>query len=849
MLPTDVVPYDDDLLVPAYKIFLEPEFGGENPHFWGAVSIAISVRDSVHEFPINSVDLVFDQVSLTDVKGVRRTPELREDKENQLVWLCFDEPLPCGVASLNIVYSGKFNEQLRGFYLSQYQNADGETRYIASTQSQPADFRRWVPSFDQPGPTEYKVRMKLVVSADSALTVRSNAAIRKVEDKGSKTVTHFETTNKLPTYVFALAVGDLESSPVSKISGVEVRIWATPGKTHLMGFSLDVLEKALPMLEKFHGVKYPNRKLDLIAVPNFAFGAMENDGMFIFREELLLVDQSKASVSQLARVAEVVIHETDHTWDGNRITMMDWSQLSLNELRATFMAHLVADQIFPEWGVWERFAQDRSSAMQTDALASTRSIVTAINRIEECESIVDVITYEKGAAVLRQGQMFLESIVPGGFQSGMQHFNQLYGFGNATTAQLWDAIGEKTDFDFRSFMDTWMLQPGFPVITVLRARNGITLQQGLFTYLAPPDGADPIWKVPVFVRHYKDGKATEQTFLLESEQQTFELSDDYDWLVVNAGGHGFYRVVYDAALRVKLKHHLNELSAVERFNYIDDAWAMLHADLITDATYVEILSDFAGETDPNVWRLIAGSVIRLHDVLPSSHQSTVKRIGVELATSQLNRLGWHAKDTDTTRDSELRGVIIDLLGFLQVDGIKEQARKIYDAWMQDRDAVNADVFAASLKVLAYTGDEELHGEYVRELRGELTPQQVSVFLRAICCFPDNWTAAKTFALLLGGVVKTQMGGSLLNCLLQNANVRNQTWRSIKTHLAELNKVLPTILLMRALEGVRFLDGEADRKDIEAFFADNLDLLRGSERTIAQTLEWQAINSEFRVTNS
>lgn len=852
MLPMDVVPYDENPRVPGYVVLLEPTIGGANSGFKGMVTISIMVNNPVSEFPINSVDLDLKYVSVTDSTGVSVKPTLEEDKENQLVWLCLDRPLSRGVGTVTIFYNGKFNAQLRGFYLSEYQDQHGETQYIASTQSQPADFRRWVPSFDQPGPTGYKSRFQLSVSVEKDLTVRSNAAIMSegLDPLTSKKLVTFEPTNRLPTYVFAVAIGKLESSPPAYISNVEVRIWATPGKTELMKFAVRVLEDALPMLEEFHGVDYPNMKLDLIAVPNFAFGAMENDGMFIFREEALLVDESKASVAQLARVAEIVIHETDHTWDGNRITMMDWSQLSLNELRATFMANLISDRIFPEWGVWERFAQARSGAMGTDGLSNTRPIVSAINRIEECESIVDDITYHKGASVLRQGQMFLESVIPGGFASGMQYFNQLYGSGNATTAQLWDAIGKETGFGFRQFMDLWMLQPGFPLVSVRRTgANTVLLKQDLFRYLASDSDSEEkentLWQIPVFIRHYKGGEAVEQTFLLNSREKTFELSDDFDWLVVNAGGHGFYRVHYDGALKTETLLHLSELRVVERFNLINDSWAMVLAGNTSVSSHLHLISAYSQETDPNVWRIIGGSLLRIREISSENDQRRIRQLGVVLAATHLERLGWQAKKSDTTLDCELRGIIIDLLGELEVEGIKEQATRIYKSWLHDSGSVDPDVFAACLKVLAYGGDEVMFDEFAKQLKRALSPQQITVFLRALCCFPDNWLAAKTFALVLNGSIKAQMGGTVLNLLMSNARVRGQTWRSIKSHLPELTRLLPTILLMRALEGARYLDNEADTADIVSFFAENRELLFGSEKNIAQTIEWHAINSNLK----
>ncbi len=868
MLPMDVMPLDlPDL--PGYQITLAPEIYGDNPHFEGSVAISILVNTPVKEFPINSVDLHLQMVRVTDSTGNPRKPILREDPENERVWLCFDEELATGKGEIFIKYRGKFNPQLQGFYLSEYQNEQGETETIASTQSQPADFRRWVPSFDQPGPTGYKSRFQFTVVVDADLTVRSNAEITEVKGVpstndevkrcGGKKKVCFAPTNMLPTYVAALAIGKLESSDPIMVSGVEVRIWGTPGKKHLMDFALEVLERGLPLLENFHGAKYPNKKLDLIAVPNFPFGAMENDGMFIFREELLLVDKARATVAQFARVAEVVLHEADHTWDGNKITMMDWSQLSLNELRATFMAQLIADMIYPEWDTWTRFAQSRAQAMLVDGLENTRPIVSVINHVNECPSIVDAITYLKGSAVMRQGQMFLDMTIPGGFERGVQHFNTLYEWGNASTEQLWDAIGEKTGFDFTAFMDTWMLQPGFPTVTV--TRNGaskITVSQSPFKYLHEAGDADQLWQIPLFIRTYTNKSddcmipeisytVKEHVLLLTEREQTFDLGD-FNWLVVNAGGHGFYRVQYDNELLSKVLSHLQtDLSAVERFNVLNDAWALLQAGSMNVSSYLGLVKKYENEHDPNVWKLISSSLIKLGQIAPVSAQCAFKEFVFDVALKRFQELGWEAHEDDTPQISELRGTIIGLLGYQKFDEIINQTEMYaYFPWLNN-EAVDADVLNAAVRVLALNGGKVTYAKFVGHLKkNDLTPQQERMFLEALCCFPDSKSAAKTLDMIDSGEIKAQMGGILINWLMQQTDaVRDYTWQFVKDEFEELKGKFPTGLFIRALEGARFLDKPENSADVADFFAANAALLKGSEKPVAQTLEWQRINTAFR----
>ncbi len=884
MLPTDVVPFDLPGQ-PGYKITLEPEIKGDNPHFKGEVTIAINVLNpGVKEFPINSVDLDLEHVWVmdnTELNPIWQRPRLRQDADNQRVWLCFDQELAQGPGVIVIKYSGQFNKQLKGFYLSHDKNAKGEPSLIAVPQSEPADFRRWVPSFDQPN---LKSTFEVTAVVDSHLTVRSNGHIVSEDSdgltKGKKRV-RFAVTNKLPTYVVAVVLGELESSDPIIVSGVEIRIWAAPGSKHLMNFALKVIERGLPLLEEFHGVKYPNKKLDMVAVQEFAAGAMENDGLFTFRRDILLIDETNATLAELVKAASTILHEMDHTWDGNRITMVEWKQLPLNELRATYMSYLIADIMYPQWDIWTRFAQLRAEAMEADGLTNTRAIVSPVDRLDEVESLFDVITYRKGASVLRQGQTCLDQISAGGFKRGMQYFNSLYGGGNATTEQLWDAIGEKSDYDFSGFMDPWMSQPGFPMVMVTRAGDrSVKISQARIKYLnvEADQGPEQLWQIPLFVRIYAKGKATEQLLFLNEREQTFNLGVDFDWLVVNAGGHGFYRVQYSDAMVAgtslldEVANHANHLlteltqvglTPIERFNLLNDAWAFLQAGTMTVVSYLNLVNQFRGENDPMVWKIIATSLTRLSHFAPEAALKDLQSFMLDLTYG----LSWSAlKSQDTPQEWELKGIKIGMLGSQcsQFSWLYEEARNhAYIGW--ERNIVNADVLAAAVKSMAHAGNEDLYLEFLNHLKHgkrefkfdkdgagrfgdalvNLTPQQETMFQEALCCFPDEKLAGNTLTMIRSGEIKPEMSGILIKQLLQNPAVRDVTWRFVKDHFAELKAKLPSNLFFRGLEGIRWLDKPGDTQDISDLFAGNTELIKGHEKPIAQTCEWQAINAAFR----
>ena len=854
-LPDAVVPANLPGAEPEYRIVLEPTVEGENPNFKGAVAITVDVIRPVMEFPINSVDLELNYVSVIDSAGVQRIAKLRHNKEAQEVWLCFDEALAVGRALISIEYQGLFNPKLKGFYLSKHTDDEGVTTTVGCTQSEPADFRRWVPSFDQPGPKAYKCKfsIKALIPADQVARSNGDVISEEILPSGKKLVS-FATTNPLPTYVIALAAGYLESSDPIVVSGVEIRVWAPPGNKHLMGFALEVARRGLPALEKFHGQKYPNRKLDLIAIDGFSAGAMENDGMFTFRMEYVLIDRAAATIKQLLQLTITILHEMDHTWDGNRHTMVDWSQLSLNELRATFMSYLIADRLFPEFKVWDDFAQGRAQAMDVDSLKNTRSVVSPVERLDQCESMFDKITYLKGSAVLRVMQTCLDALVKDGFERGMQSFNNdsRYDWGNATTGELWEAIGEATGFDVLGFMEGWTKQPGFPTISVKRASNSaIVVRQSRFTYTSGEPESDQLWQVPLFVRAFtRDGRIIETLLHLDEREQTFDLGSDFDWVFVNVGAHGFFHSSYEDELFTQISEHAqSDLTGVERFVLLNDAWAALQTGQLKVTLYLQLLWKFQNDRDPNVWRIISTSLSQLGSFGTEVSKALISSLAEQLTKPLYTELGWKRNEGETPQITELRGIILGVLGRQKLDWFSWIAwLDAYLPWVNGSKDIDPDVLAAACGALATAGDAADYEDLVKLLNPqvkELTPQQTVMLLGALTRFADPDLGSKTFLKVLSGEIDLQMSGMVIQGLLANAQVRHAVWALIKENFAALSEKLPIGLLIRGLGGIGYLDQPSDEADVRDFLALQAEKLRGNEVPVAQSLERQRTNIAFR----
>ncbi|HXW84575.1 MAG TPA: M1 family metallopeptidase, partial [Candidatus Binataceae bacterium] len=427
-LPKNVTPQ-------RYELRLEPDL--EQFTFTGHATVAIMVNQPSREIVLNALELAIDSVAAEQGgRSIKSSVELEAGRER--AHLKFPEQLAAGAATLKIAFRGILNDKLHGFYRSEYRDAGGRAHRVATTQFESTDARRAFPCWDEP---ELKARFKVTLVVDEHLTAISNGGEESVKllAGGKKAVT-FRETIAMSTYLAAFIVGRFDATaPVD--AGTPLRIVHVPGKSDLTSFAKQAAVFSLKFFANYYGLPYPGDKLDLIAIPDFASGAMENLGAITFRETALLADESEASRAELERVADVVSHENAHMWFGDLVTMRWWNGIWLNEAFATFMEMLAVDAFKPEWKRWESFSVARAAAMAVDGLRSTRPIEFEVKSPEECRAMFDILTYEKGAAVLRQLEQYL-----GGenFRKGIALYLKKHQFANTETHDLWDALEESS---------------------------------------------------------------------------------------------------------------------------------------------------------------------------------------------------------------------------------------------------------------------------------------------------------------------------------------------------------------------------------------------------------------------
>ncbi len=758
----------------------------------------------------------FDAVTATAANGKTIGGTVTLDAENERAVVTFSEPLAAGNSKLEIKFSGILNDKLHGFYRSTYKDADGNNKPLASTQFESTDARRAFPCWDEPA---FKAVFQVALVVDQGLTAISNArVVREIPLPGTgKKEVVFADTIKMSTYLVAFIVGEFEATEPVMVGDAPLRVIAVPGKKQLAGFALEIGKASLEHFSRYYGIPYPGDKLDLIAIPDFASGAMENLGAITFRETALLVDSAKATRAELERVADVVSHENAHMWFGDLVTMKWWNGLWLNEAFATFMEMLAVDAWRPEWRRWDSFTISRAAAMQVDGLKSTRPIEFPVEKPEEAAGMFDVLTYEKGASVLRMLEQYLGAEA---FRDGIRLYLRRHEFANAETTDLWDALEDSTKQPVRALMDSWIFQPGYPLISVELDGRNLVIAQQLFRYLQDGDIPDRKYHVPVFVRAGTKGAVVQKTLLLTDRELRLAFSDDIEWAVVNAGGHGFYRVRYGRDLLGALKQGLQvNLSAVERFGLVNDSWAATLAGLTPLPEYLDLVDLLRDESDINVWTTLIGSFYHLRRILDEPQCVVLEARLRAVLRPALARVGWTPKEGEPALVSQLRGDLIGALGTAAQDkACQERARELYARYEIDADAVERNLVPALVSIVAHTGNAADYEKFYNKYKSAKTPQEETRYLFALGAFRPPELVDRTLTMTVSGEVRTQNSPYLLRGILFNKDAREKAWAFMKAHWEEMLRLYPDNSIPRMCEGIIGLVSPELEADVKQFFA-------------------------------
>ncbi|MBZ5552128.1 MAG: M1 family metallopeptidase [Acidobacteriia bacterium] len=822
-----------------YRLVLTPDLAKAS--FAGDETIRIRVLKPTSQIILNAVDIDFQEVSISS-GGATQKAGVTPEKTKQQVTLVVDTALQPGPATLHIKYTGILNSEMRGFYIGH----DDQGRKYASTQFEATDARRAYPSFDEPA---YKATFDITVVLDKDLTALSNNSV--VSDTPGpdpdKHTVEFATTAKISSYLAAWAVGHFEYVE-GAADGIPIRVYSTPGKKELGRFALETAEFALHYYNHYFGIKYPYGKLDLIGLPDFSSGAMENIGLITSRASLLQLDDRTAPLFLKKTVAVVITHEIAHQWLGDLVTMQWWDDVWLNEGLATWMEGKPVDAWKPEWnvGLDEMSRGDiltTLGALDVDSLASTRAIHQPAETPDQILELFDGVAYGKTAAVLRMLEAYWG---PEGFRTGLNAYLKQYAYRNTTAADFWTMLQKVSGKPVDKIMQSFVKQPGVPMISIRAEASGnstkVTLQQQRYFYDRAKfnAGNDQLWQVPVCLKMAPSaarGKSSQHCELLTRKEDTFTIRGKPSWVLANAGATGYYRSGYETAAVRALAHDTEAvLTPVERILALTDTWAAVRVGRQPVGDLLTLAEGLQTDRTGAVLTLLFGYLNYIGDNLINNtgqpaYQAWLRR----LLTPVANDLGWQVQPGDSEDRKDLRAKVLAMLGGLGRDPkVLAEARRLTEQALQDPASVDSSLAAAAFGLTARNGDAALYDKLRAAIKTAKTPGQYYLYFFTLGNFNDPQLIERTLQFAISSEVRSQDSLNLIGAVMGKPARQRIAWNFVRTHWDEVEKAGGPFASAQ-VEGSTgaFCDAKLRDEVVEFFSAHKV---AAGERTLRQSLE-------------
>jgi puromycin-sensitive aminopeptidase len=825
-MSTEKNPYrlDQSVVPSAYRIFITPNL--ETATFAGRVEIDVQINESVKEVTVNAIELELGAATITVAGTGHRSIDLTFDETYETATFVFDSALPTGSAVVEIAFNGILNDQLHGFYRSTFTDAEGVKHTIATTQFENTDARRAFPCWDEPA---FKATYQVNLTVPSHLAAYSNSPISSDTDlgNGQRTVS-FTPTMKMSTYLVAFIIGPFEETAALDVDGVPLRIVYPVGNGHLTNHALEAGAFALRFFSNYFDIPYPGDKLDMIAIPDFAQGAMENLGCITYRMPDLLIDPAKASLGEMKRVAKVVMHEIAHMWFGDLVTMEWWQGIWLNEAFATFMEVLCQDAFRPQWAVWVSFGAERDLALEIDGLHATRPVEYEVISPEDTRGMFDRLTYEKGAAVLRMLEQYLGADT---YRDGIRHYLRKHSYANTVTTDLWDALEEVSHQPVRDVMNTWILQGGYPLVTL---EDGM-LTQRPFAY-GPTTGASSIgssWKIPVMTRSLKGGDNTVQ--LLDDESLAVTLDPP---VVLNAGGSGYYRSRYGVTETAALADHIDELDALERATLLSDSWALLFSSQITADQFFTVARGLGHQDEPTPWGTLAQAVGYIDRALPNEQKAPLVEITRSIFEPQFERLGWEPTPGESALTPAMRAIVLGTLGTTGDDeSIKAEAVRRFV-----ENDLPGDLAGAILRAVAAQDRQGDYEIFLDRYTNAASPQDEQRYLRSLGGFAEERVALDATDRCFNSI-RSQDASIVIGILSSNPTTGPSVWKLATSRWDEALEKFPMNTLSYMTYGVKtFINDAAFADEVETFHREHS--LGGEQKAVEQNIERMRVGITF-----
>ncbi len=788
--------------------------------------------------------LTFHQKNLKVIKAVVTVIDSNKSRELKIarinyqksfdeLRIHFNELVYPARYKVDIEYEGKINPQLHGIYAATFKDKN-KSKTIICTQLESHYAREALPCIDEP---EAKSVFNLTLKTPKELTaVIANSEVTKTSNDKNYKLTKFEPTPKMSSYLLAFIAGDLKYLEGRTKNNVLVRTYATSENVAHTKFALECAIATLDFYDEYFATPYPLAKCDLVALPDFAAGAMENWGCITFREQALLVDPKNTSLDLKQYVANVVAHELTHQWFGNLVTMSWWNDLWLNESFASWMSYLAVDHLFPDWKVWTQFIVDEQAiGLKQDSLEFTHPIEVKINNPEEIRTVFDAISYEKGASAITMLHDYLGSDV---FRNGIRKYLAKNSYANTTTTDLWEALESVSNQSVSKFMNSWTTKSGYPLVRVAYSDAGVHLEQHRF-YLNPmAEKADSIWPIPLFT-DLEVGRHNP----FNHRSLNLNLMSPPASLLINNGRRGFYRVIYDdqTVSSVLADDFMTKVSDVDRLGLLADAFEAAKGGYLSTLSVLKMLNVYSKETSVVVWDIIAGVLSSVRSVMDDNDlREQMKPFIRNIVQPELKRLGLAAKASDSHFDKLLRPTILGLASSADEPSVLEEVKRLF--YSQKPGSIDPDLRGVVYVSIARHGAVTDFKTLLKMHNDSSSPEEKLKLAAALTAFKQPKLYKEAIKLIKSDEVRLQDVGYWISYIFSNHYARDEAWKWLKANWdwlrenlgEDLNFYRLPFYVARCYSSLTFL------KEFEEFFSQNI--TAGMDRPYRQaieTIQWQA----------
>ncbi len=704
-----------------YKLVFKPDF--KKFAYSGDEEIEVNILRSTDKIIINSRELTIKKAVVESGKKVYDT-KLKYNKLDETVELKLPKKIK-GSAIIKINFSGLNNDKMYGFYRSSY-TYNGRTEYMLSSQFEPSDARSAFPCFDQP---DMKATFDISFLIPKEYDAISNMPQKSISSKGANKLVSFRRTPLMSTYLVYLGVGKFDYVE-SNLGDLPVRVVTQPGKKLYVAMALDYCKKFLDFYIKYFNMPYPMPKLDLITVPDFSAGAMENWGAITFRDTVIFGDENSSAVTK-ERISITVAHELAHQWFGDLVTMKWWDDLWLNESFATFMSYKAVSATIKSIGAGDQFYENEfRNAMYYDQLKATHPISVKVSSPGQINSLFDSISYEKGASVLAMLENYLGEKY---FREGLHNYLNSFKYSNSVKENLWAALEAESkkggnSKEVKDIMKSWITRAGYPEVTAEHAKatsndksSEIKVSQKRFI-IADSKNSDSAgtWKIPIKYASINKGTASESLFILGKKEGFIRINNS-DGIKLNFGQKGIYRVYYDRALLSDIGELIKRkaLSSVDAWGILDDLYSYVRAGRVNLSDYLHFIEQYAMEVGYPANNHVIDSLNSLYTILYADNEAEdIKELLLNYLKRQFKKYNWDYTPINNTDEIFKLNVLCNL-GMLGYAPSVKKAKSYYKDLLKGKlGKLPRNLTFAVYATIAFNGGkkefDEIFGLYQKE---------------------------------------------------------------------------------------------------------------------------------------